>query len=110
MTLSIIQIQASKLVCKLPRNSNADQINKLKVWKNISFYYSKRLLVEAHQSYHGSNIDVLNDLVRRKHSSYCLGTTMSIKLRNPEIGRMTFRHRAAIAWNSLTDSSKIALL
>ena len=37
---------------------------------------------------------------------------MSIELPNPksEIGRMTFRRRAAIAWKSFTDSSKIALL
>ncbi|CAH3152942.1 unnamed protein product [Pocillopora meandrina] len=43
-----------------------------------------------------------------KQSSHCLRKSMNIKFPSPksEIGRLTFRHRAAIAWNSLPDSIK----
>ena len=43
-------IRASKLIFKLSTNSNADQLNKLKGWNNLSFFYTKRLLVEAYKS------------------------------------------------------------
>ena len=101
-------IRASKLVFKLSRNSNADQLNKLKGWNNLSFYYTKRLLVEAYKSYYRCNTNVLNDLVMLKQSSYCLRKSMNIEFPSPksEISRLTFRHRAAIAWNSLPDSIK----
>ena len=42
--LECAHIRASKLIFKLSRNSNADQLNKLKGWNNLSFYYTKRLL------------------------------------------------------------------
>lgn len=101
-------IRASKLIFKLSRDSNADQLNKLKGWNNLSFFYTKRLLVEAYKSYYRCNTNVLNDLVMLKQSSHCLRKSMNIKFPSPksEIGRLTFRHRAAIAWNSLPDSIK----
>ena len=101
-------IRASKLIFKLSRNSNADQLNKLKGWNNLSFYYTKRLLVEAYKSYYRRNTNVLNDLVMLKQSSHCLRKSMNIEFPSPksEIGRLTFKHRAAIAWNSLPDSIK----
>ena len=100
-------IRASKLSFKLSRNSNADQLIKLKGWNNLSFYYTKRLLVEAYKSYNRCNTNVLNDLVMLKQPSHCLRKTMNIEFRpKSEIGRLTFRHRAAIAWNSLPDSIK----
>ena len=42
------QIRASKRTFKLSRNSNGDQLNKLKGLNNLSFFYTKRLLVEAY--------------------------------------------------------------
>ena len=100
-------IRASKLSFKLSRNSNADQLIKLKGWNNLSFYYTKRLLVEAYKSYNRCNTNVLIDLVMLKQPSHCLRKTMNIEFRpKSEIGRLTFRHRAAIAWNSLPDSIK----
>ena len=101
-------IRASKLIFKLSRNSNADQLNKLKGWNNLSFLYTRRLFVEAYKSYYRCNTNVLNDLVMLKQSSHCLRKSMNIKFPSPksEIGRLTFRHRAAIAWNSLPDLIK----
>ena len=74
----------------------------------IIFFYTKRLLVEAYKSYYRYNTNVLNDLVMLKQSSHCLRKSMNIEFPSPksEIGRLTFRHRAAIAWNSLPDSIK----
>ena len=80
-------------------------------WKAVTiyhFFYTKRLLVEVYKSYYRCNTNVLNDLVVLKQSSHCLRKSMNIKFPSPksEIGRLTFRHRAAIAWNSLPDSIK----
>ena len=43
-----------------------------------------------------------------KQSAHCLRKSMNIEFPSPksEIGRLTFRHKAAIAWNSLLDSIK----
>ena len=84
-------IRASKLIFKRSRNSNADQLKKLKGWNNLSFYYTKRLLVEAYKSYYRSNTNVLNDLVMLKQSSHCLRKSMNIEFPSPktEIGRLT---------------------
>ena len=43
-----------------------------------------------------------------KQSAHCLRKSMNIEFPSPksEIGRLTFRHTAAIAWNSLHDSIK----
>jgi len=68
-------IRASKLI----RNSKADQLNKLKVWNNLSLFYTQRLLVEAYKSHNRCNTNALNDLVMLKQSWHCLGKSMNIK-------------------------------
>ena len=82
--LECAHIQALKLIFKLSRNSN------------------------AYKSYNRCNTNVLNDLVVLKQPSHCLRKSMNIEFPSPksEIGRMTFRHRAVIAWNSVPDSIK----
>ena len=62
---------------------------------NLTFYHTKRLLVEAYKSYDRCNTNVLNDLVMLKQPSYCLRKYMNIELPSPksEIGRLTFRQR-----------------
>ena len=62
--LENIQVQASKLVYKLPRNSNVDQLNKRKGWNNISLHYTRRLFKwkptqTCSNPFIRSNIDVL---------------------------------------------------
>ena len=108
MILSVLKKRASKFIFKLSRNSNVDQLIKLKGWNNLSFYCTKKLLVEAYKSYNRCYTNALNDLVRLKQPSHCKRKSMNIEFPSPksEIGRLTFRHRAAIAWNSLPDSIK----
>jgi len=104
-------IRATKLIYKLPKDTNANEFTKLKGWYPISYYYTKRLLVETYKAYHGSNIKVLNNLIKKKNTSYNLRKTMNIELPSPrtEIGRLSFRHRAALAWNALPDSIRTVL-
>ena len=77
-------------------------------WKAGTIYHFFIIRVESYKSYYRCNTNVLNDLVMLKQSSHCLRKSMNIKFPSPksEIGRLTFRHRAAIAWNSLPDSIK----
>ena len=46
-----------------------------------------------------------------KQLSHCLRKSMNIEFPSPktEIGRLTFKYRAAIAWNLLPDSIKSSL-
>ena len=57
----------------------------------------------TYQSYHGSNTEELNILLSKAKPNYSLRNSLNIEVPRPrsEIGRSSFKHRAALAWNLL---------
>ena len=57
----------------------------------------------TYQSYHGSNTEELNILLSKAKPNYSLRNSLNIEVPRPrsEIGRSSFKHRAALAWNFL---------
>ena len=57
----------------------------------------------TYQSYHGSNTEELNILISKAKPNYSLKNFLNIEVPRPrsEIGRSSFKHRAALAWNLL---------
>ena len=96
-------MRAIRTVCKLPMTTPVDEIRKLRQWNPISLYYVKRLLVLTYQSYHSLNTEELNILILKAKTSYSLKNSLNLEVPRPrsEIGRSSFKHRAALAWNLL---------
>ena len=100
-----IHMRAIRVVCKLPMTTSADEIKKLRRWNLISLYYVKRLLVLTYmyQSYHSLNTEDLDILISKVKINYSLRNSLNLEVPRPrsEIGRSSFKHRAALAWNLL---------
>ena len=92
------------------QDTNMDDICKLRGWSPISYFYTKRILSTTYKSYHGLYNDYLNNLVSKQEHRYNLRKTLNLNITRPktEMGRLSFKHRAAIAWNSLPDRIKEA--
>ena len=54
-----------------------------------------------YQSYHGSNTKELNILISKAKPNYSFRNSLNIEMPRPrsEIGKSSFNHRAALAWN-----------
>ena len=67
----------------------------------IFSYYVKRLLVVTYQSYHGSDTEELYILISKAKPNYSLRNSLNIEVPRPrsEIGRSSYKHGAALAWN-----------
>jgi hypothetical protein len=105
-----IHLRAARLIHNLPRDATVDSMKKLKGWSPISYYYTKRILSITYKSYYGLNNEHLNNLITKNDHKYNLRKTLNITVTRPktEMGRLTFKHRAAIAWNHLPDNIKKA--
>ena len=99
-----IHIRALKIVYKLPMTTMTTPTDeKLRQWNPLSSYYVKRLLVVTYQSYHDSNTEKLNTVIPKAKPNHISRNSLSIEVPGPrsEIGRSTFKHSAALAWNLL---------
>ena len=65
-----------------------------------------RLIRAKYRACYNIELDDVNRLVVKNTSSYSLRKSLNIVVSRPqtEQGRRSFKHRAAIAWNSLHDS------
>lgn len=108
--LERIHARAARLIYNLPRETTINDLRNLKGWSPLSHFYTKRILSITYKSFHGLNNDLLNKLVTKSAQVYGLRKSLNINVTRPktETGRLTFKHRAAIAWNTLPDSIKEA--
>lgn len=98
-----IHMRAFKIVYELPMTTPTPEIKKLRQWNPISSYYVKRLRVVTYQIYHCSNTDELNILISKAKPNYGLRNSLDIEVPRPrsEIGKSSFKHRAALTWSLL---------
>ena len=77
-------------------------------WNTLKYMYTKRLLTLTHGGYYKDSIDEINNLVAKETTKYSFRNSLKIKLNRPrtEIRRRTFKHRAALAWNTIPDDIK----
>ena len=70
--------------------------------------YTKRSLSLTHSGYYNDSIDEINNFDVKETTKYSYRNSFKIKLNRPrtEIGRRTFKHRAALAWNIVPDAIK----
>ena len=98
--LEEIHLRAAKLIHGGSAQQNNGDILAAANWQPLQYFYKKRILSLVHSAYFERNHADINHLVERNPSNYNL---RSVKVTRPrtEMGRLTFKHRAALAWNSL---------
>ena len=58
--------------------------------------------------YHGNSIEPLSDLRVKAETTYNFRKPLNVEVQRPrtEVGRSSFKHRAALSWNLLPNDSK----
>ena len=103
-----IHLRATKIVYSLPRDIYSAEVRSTPLWNPIILFYVKRLLIIIFNIYYGASIDPLRDLIVQSKSNYNFRKSANIEVSRPrtEIGRSSFKHRAALCWNLLPNSLK----
>ena len=62
----------------------------------------------THNIYYGNSIDPLDNLLVKRTTTYNLRKSFNVGIDRPrtEMGRSSFKHRAALTWNLLPDDVK----
>ena len=104
--LEAIHIRAAKLMHKVQKAVKSQDVLGLVGWQLLSLSYIKRVLTLAHSAYYKLGNTNINNLVEKVDASYSLRKKLKMKVARPrlEVGRNSFQHRPAMAWNYLPDS------
>jgi len=104
----LIHLRAARLIHKLPRDMEDKTVLINANWMPLKYCYCSRILNITHGTFYNIDLDDVNSLVVKNASSYSLRKSLNVVVSRPrtEQGRGSFKHRAAIAWNSLPDTVK----
>ena len=74
----------------------------------LKYFYCSRIVNITHRTFYNIHLDYINSLVVKDTSSYSLRKSLNVVVSKPrtEQGCRSFKHRAAIVWNSLNDTIK----
>ena len=103
-----IHLRATRIINSLPHYIHSDHIRNAPYWNPIVSFYIKRLLVITYNIYHGNSINPLKNLLVKRESTYSFRKSLNVEVDRPrtEVGRSSFKHRAALSWNFLPDDIK----
>ena len=104
--LELIHLRATRLTHKLPRDLEDETVLINANWMPLKYYYCCRILNRTHRTFYNIDLDDINILVVKNTSSFSLRKSLNVVVSRPrtEQGHCSFKHRAAIAWNSLPDT------
>ena len=106
--LEMIHIRAARLIHKLPNSFKDSDILSKVGWMPLEYFYKFRILTITHNSYYNLGLREINYLVTKNSNSHNLRKSLNVVLNRPEteLGRRSFVHRSAVAWNALPDNLK----
>ena len=106
--LELIHLRAVRLIHKLSRDMEDETVLINASWMPLKYLYCSRILNITHRAFYDLELGDINSLVVKNASSYSLRKSLNVVVSRPrtEQGRRSFKHRAAIAWNSLPDTIK----
>ena len=97
--LEKIHLRAAKLIFKqqIPPS-----------WKSLSYFYKKRLLCLTHKAYYGLCPEQVATIIKKSPNLRNMRDNFKLTLDRPNsnVGKLSFKHRSAMAWNSLPQSVK----
>ena len=103
-----IHLRGTRIINNLPQYIHSDHITNARHWNPILSFYIKRLLVITYNIYYGNSIEPLNNLLVKPKTTYNFRKSFNVEVDRPrtEVGRSSFKHRAALSWNLLPDDIK----
>ncbi|XP_015769126.1 PREDICTED: RNA-directed DNA polymerase from mobile element jockey-like [Acropora digitifera] len=106
--LEMIHIRAARLIHKLPTSFKDSDILSKVGWMPLEYFYKFRILTSTYNAYYNLGLREINSLITKNSNSYNLRKSLNVVLNRPktELGRRSFVHRSAIAWNALPDNLK----
>ena len=106
--LEMIHIRAARLIHKLPTSFKDSGILSKVGWMPLEYFYKFRILTITYNAYYNLGLREINSLITKNSNSYNLRKSLNVVLNRPktELGRRSFVHRSAIAWNALPDNLK----
>ena len=106
--LEMIHIRAARLIHKLPNSFKDSDILTKVGWMPLEYFYKFRILTITHHAYYNLGLWEINYLVTKNSNNHNLRKSLKVVLTRPEteLGRRSFVHRSAIAWNALPDNLK----
>ena len=106
--LEKVHRRAARIIHKIPKQVPRGLIFDEAKWKPISYHYKRRIACLTHQAYYRKHPDVINSLVVKHSPNRILRDNLRIEVPQSKtnVGRCSFRHRAAIIWNSLSEVVK----
>ena len=107
--IEAVHKRAARIIYKLPKSTPADKVLEKANWKTVSYIYKRRVACLTHKIYYKKCPVALNDLVTKPQSLRTTRNSCKVDLTRPKtnVGRNTFKHRAALIWNRLPPSIKI---
>ena len=105
-----IHLRATKIIFTLPRIIHSAEVRNLPLWNPIFQFYIRKLLIISFSIFNDTCMEPLRDLIVKSKSNHNFRNSANIEVPRPrtEIGRSSFKHRAALCWNLLPNSSKIS--
>ena len=106
--LELIHLRAARLIHELPRGMEDETVLINANWMLLKYFYCSRILNITHRAFYNLELDNVNRLVVTNSSLYSLRKSLNVVVSRPRTvqGRRSFKHRAAIALNSLLDTVK----
>ena len=103
--LEMIHIRAARLIHKIPTSFKDSDILSKVGWMPLEYFYKFTITYNA---YYNLGLREINSLITKNSNSYNLRKSLNVVLNRPkmELGRRSFVHRSAIAWNALPDNLK----
>ena len=106
--LEKVHRRAERIIHKIPKQVPRGLLLDEAKWKSISYHYKKRIACLTYQAYCKKQPDVINELAVKHSLNRVLRDNIRIEVLQSKtnVGRCSFRHRAAIIWNSLPEVVK----
>ena len=107
--LENVHIRAARPIHKIhPSISKADVLQTAN-WKSVSYMYKRTVACLTHQALYDKELSAdIQDLVTIQSTTRNMRNNLKLAPQRPKIeyGRKTFKQRAAIIWNTLSESIK----
>lgn len=103
-----IHLKAARFIGRIKKNVSDETVLKTCNWKQVSWYYKRRVACLTYNIYNELSPSPLASLVEKRSTTRCTRKNMLIK--QPQFKtiryKTSFRYRASVLWNNLADDIK----
>ena len=107
--LENVHIRAARLIHKIHPSISKSDVLQIANWKSVGYMYKRRVACLTHQALYDKELPAdIQDIITIQSTTRNMRDNLKLALQRPktEYGRKTFKHRAAIIWNTLPESLK----